>query len=361
MLSIRIRENPMPSGSRDRDVLLNWILESMGLIKRRTNQWGDDFQHDALHKLLSNTFLKDPLKGWNNADLGNQCGLSHTGIHHQITKLRTAGLISTEIDGKWHIHVLRGGSITSAIRLVTSQARIILQIRLSELSELIHNSQIRMKITPEDENINFTINIAEHTPRRKNRDKIDSLVSSLGLDGERNRTDDNLSRKILCFLCENENPVTILYLVDKFGGTRSRVQRIVDRMRHAGLIERVPMIDRIAQDIFSSIIRQYEGRGEEWLISTGGLGRLEESKMKLLIKNTVKGTLNISKVQEILSEVPIPDQKILINTLGGRMPYGIRISGIDGQELSENVLRKADRTFRRILTVSELLDEVLIS
>ena len=100
-------------------------------------------------------------------------------------------------------------------------------------------------------------------------------------------------------------------------------------MRNAGIIERVPMVDRIAQDIFSSIMRQYEGRGEEWLISTGGLGRLDESVMKLLIKNTKTGNLNISKVQEILSDVPIPDQKILINTLGGRMPYGIRISGID--------------------------------
>ena len=351
----------MPSGSRDRDVLLNWILDSMGLIRRRINQWGDDFQHDALHKLLSNTFLKDPLKGWNNTDLGNECGLSHTGTHHQITKLRTAGLISTEIDGKWHIHVLRGGSITSAIRLVTSQARIILQLRLSELSDLINESQTRMKTIPEDDNIDFTINIAEHTPRRKNFDKIDSLVSSLGLDGERNKADDKLAKKILCNLCENETPVTILHLVDKFGDTRSRVQRVIDRMRNSGIIERVPMIDRIAQDIFSSIISQYEGRGEEWLISTGGLGRLEKSKMNSLMKNTVKGTLTISKVQEILSDVPIPDQKILINTLGGRMPYGIRISGIDGHEVGENVLRKADRTFRRILTVSELLDEVLIS
>ena len=351
----------MPSGSRDRDVLLNWILDSMGLIRRRANQWGDDFQNDALHKLLSNTFLKDPLKGWNNADLGNECGLSHTGIHHQITKLRTAGLISTEIDGKWHIHVLRGGSITSAIRLVTSQARIILQIRLSELSDLISESPTRMKTIPEDDNINFTINIAEHTPRRKNFDKIDSLVSSLGLDGERKKGDDKLAKKILCSLCENEIPVTILHLVDQYGDTRSRVQRVIDRMRNSGIIERVPMIDRIAQDIFSSIIRQYDGRGEEWLISTGGLGRLEKSKMELLMKNTIKGTLTISKVQEILSDVPITDQKILINTLGGRMPYGIRISGIDGHQVGENVLRKADRTFRRILTVSELLDEALIS
>ena len=45
-----------------------------------------------------------------------------------------------------------------------------------------------MKTIPEDDNINFTINIAEHTPRRrKNFDKIDSLVSSLGLDGEKRK------------------------------------------------------------------------------------------------------------------------------------------------------------------------------
>ena len=110
-------------------------------------------------------------------------------------------------------------------------------------------------------------------------------------------------------MCENEIPVTILHLVDKYGDTRSRVQRVIDRMRNSGIIERVPMIDRIAQDIFSSIIRQYDGRGEEWLISTGGLGRLEKSKMKLLMKKYYQRNVNDFQSQEILSDVPITDQE----------------------------------------------------
>ena len=244
-------------------------------------------------------------------------------------------------------------------------------IKQEDLKELIIDKNNKMKLWPAEsyEKIRKGVKWEQY---KKEADKHGFYLGMYSSISQEYRYDwvsqvieetsgDKLAKKILCSLCENETPVTILNLVDKYGDTRSRVQRVIDRMRNSGIIERVPMIDRIAQDIFSSIIRQYEGRGKEWLISTGGLGRLERSKMNLLMKNTIKGTLTISKVQDILSDIPITDQKILINTLGGRMPYGIRISGIDGHEVGENVLRKADRTFRRILTVSELLDEALIS
>jgi hypothetical protein len=69
--------------------------------------------------------------------------------------------------------------------------------------------------------------------------------------------------------------------------------------------------------------------------------------------------LTIEKVSEILSPVSIRDQRILLNTLGGRMPYGIRIAGADGAAVSQRVSRKADRTLRRISTVSERMDAIL--
>jgi len=60
-----------------------------------------------------------------------------------------------------------------------------------------------------------------------------------------------------------------------------------------------------------------------------------------------------------LSPVPIQDQRVLLNTLGGRMPYGVRVTGSDGNAVSQRVSRQADRALRRILTVSERLDESL--
>ena len=36
MFRLRVSESPMPTGSKDPDVLLAWLLDSMGLIRRKT-------------------------------------------------------------------------------------------------------------------------------------------------------------------------------------------------------------------------------------------------------------------------------------------------------------------------------------
>ncbi len=64
-------------------------------------------------------------------------------------------------------------------------------------------------------------------------------------------------------------------------------------------------------------------------------------------------------MQKILGPVPLDTQKILLNTLGGRMPYGIRIAGRDGAAVKERVMRRTDRTLRRMRTVAQRLDEAL--
>ena len=64
-------------------------------------------------------------------------------------------------------------------------------------------------------------------------------------------------------------------------------------------------------------------------------------------------------MQEILKPVDIETQRILLNTLGGRMPYGIRIAGKDGATVREGVMRKAERTLRRMRTVAQRLDDSL--
>ena len=51
--------------------------------------------------------------------------------------------------------------------------------------------------------------------------------------------------------------------------------------------------------------------------------------------------------------------KLLLNTLGGRMPYGFRIAGKNGDDVSERVLNRLDRTIRRLKTVASRVDESL--
>ena len=85
----------MPTGSRDTGVLLDWLLDSMGLVRR---SGGDET--GALHRIMRDAFLPEPLRGWDSKELGDQTGLSNTGIHHQITKLRECGLVTAQVDGK---------------------------------------------------------------------------------------------------------------------------------------------------------------------------------------------------------------------------------------------------------------------
>jgi hypothetical protein len=357
VFALRLIEYPMPTGSRDTDILLTWILDSMGLIRRRGGQWGDDERQGALHRIMRGALLTDPLKGWDIRDLGDASGLSHTGTHHQMAKLKSCGLVSTEVDGKWHIHVLRGGSMSAAVGLVSVQARAVLELRVSELAGLVQPSEARMGVPAEEEDTGFAISIAEPGARGESGDSIDALVADFGLNGGRSRGDDRLARDLLCAIASSEHPMTILSLADRFSESRSRVQRAVERMRSAAIVERAPMIDRISQDVYAGLMRQHSGRGEGWLLSRGGLGRLDESVSKALLAGAKKGSLNTEKVQAILAPVPIEDRRILLNTLGGRMPFGIRVAGADGAQVAERVMRRADRALRRLRTVAQRLDE----
>ncbi len=353
VFSLRLTERPMPTGSRDPGVLLDWILDSMGLVRR---SGGDEA--GALHRIMMEALLPDPLGGWDSKQLGDQTGLSNTGIHHQITKLRECGLVAAQVDGKWHRNVLRGGSMAAATSLVESNATAILGLRLSELAAMVEPSETRMDIAAEDDDEPFSIRIAEPGPA-DGGDHVSALVRDLGMAGESQRGGDNLARDLLSELCSSHHPITLLALSERMSQSRGRVSTVVDRMRAAGLVERTPMVDRIPQDVFAGLVRQFDARGQEWLMSRGGLGRLDGSVSKALVEGASKGSLDIEGVREILGSVPLEDQRVLLNTLGGRMPYGFRIAGSDGAIVSTKVMRLAERTLRRLRTVAQRLDEAV--
>ena len=356
VFSLRLTERPMPTGSRDVGVLLDWLLDSMGLVRRS----GRD-ETGALHRIMREAFLPEPLRGWDSKQLGDQTGLSSTGIHHQMVKLRECGLVAAKVDGKWHRHILRGGTMTSAVTMVESQATAILGLRLSELAQMVETSESRMAIEAEGDDVPFSIRIAEPGPSEEG-DRTSALASDIGIAGDSQQSeDDNLPRDLLVEFCSSHQPITLLALSERLSESRGRVSTVVERMRSAGLVERAPMIDRIAQDIFAGLSRQFDARGEDWLMSRGGLGRLEDLVSGALVAGVSKGNLNIDRVRDILSPVPMADQRVLLNTLGGRMPYGFRMSGSDGTAVSTRVMRKAEQTLRRIRTVASRLDEAIHS
>lgn len=360
VIRLDLLEKSMPTGSKNSDVLLGWILDSLGLVKRKIESWGEEEEFGALHRIMSEALLLEPLKGWDIKTLGDVCGLSQTGMHHQMLKLRESGLISSENYGRWHIYVLRGGTITSAINLMAVQAKEIIELRLLELSSHIKDSEKRMEIPSESIENNFKIRISEPSAIKIEEDKIDVLLDDLGLNGDRAKVKDDLAKRVFKELAESSNPITILSLSDRFSESRSRIRRTIDRFRNSNIIERVPMLDRIAQDIYIGMTRQYEARGEEWLFTRGGFGRINEEIAIELIDGIKNKNLDSDKVQQIILPLSIERQKILLNTLGGRMPYGYRIKGRNGEEMKENVMRSVDRTLLRLKTVAERLEKSII-
>ena len=360
VIRLDLVEKSMPTGSKNSDVLLGWILDSLGLVKRKIESWGEEEEFGALHRIMSEALLLEPLKGWDIKTLGDVCGLSQTGMHHQMLKLRESGLISSENYGRWHIYVLRGGTITSAINLMAVQAKEIIELRLLELSSHIKDSEKRMEIPSESIENNFKIRISEPSAIKVEEDELDVLLDDLGLNGDRVKVKNYLAKKVFKELAESSNPITILSLSDKFSESRSRIRRTIDRFRNSNIIERVPMLDRIAQDIYIGMTRQYEARGEEWLFTRGGFGRINEEIAIELVDGIKNKNLDSDKVQQIILPLSVERQKILLNTLGGRMPYGYRIKGRNGEEMKENVMRSVDRTLLRLKTVAERLEKSII-
>ena len=348
----------MPTGSKDPEILLSWLLDSMGLVRRKSESGTLDEAQGAIHRLMMGALLSEPLAGWDAKSLGEASGLSQTGVQHQLVKLRESGLVSTQPDGRW-VHVLRGGSISAAVEILSAEAKAILGLRMSELGQFVTESDERMSIPADGDPPEFRIVIAEPGASSEGMDSLDSLVYDLGLSGDRARADDKLARNVIEELANRTSAITILALSEKMGETRSRIGRAVDRMRSAGIVERVPMMDRIAQDVYLGVMRQHDARGADWLMTRGGLGRLEEGVSRKLINGAKKSSLSIEKVQSILEPVSLDAQRVLLNTLGGRMPYGFRIAGRNGEEISERVMRNADRTLRRLRTVAGRLDEAL--
>ena len=359
MFRVRLVEQPMPTGSKDTDTLLEWLIDSLSLVRRKSETWNVNNEPSALHRMFRGALLDNPLRGWKTKELGDSCGLSQTAMHNQMNRLRESGLVSSELKGRWHIHVLRGGSMNSAVELLSVQARKILEIRLAELSDLIVESDERMSTPSEEEERLFKIKISEPSATIQGKDRIDSLIDDLGLNGDRVKPEDNLAKKVLQELAQSHRAVTLLVLADRMGETRSRVQRVLERMMEMSIVERVAMPERIAQDVYLGLMRQFDARGEEWLMTRGGVGRLSNEISKKVISGVKKKNLSIEKIESILKDVTLENQKLLLNTLGGRMPYGFRIAGKNGQEVTERVLSRLDRTIRRLKTVSSRVDDSL--
>ena len=364
MLSMRLVEQPAPAGSRDVDQLVSWLLDTLEFVRRSGDDWTGEGVHSPIHRILCEYMLKQPGQGWDAQTLGDELGLSPTAIQYQLGKLNECGLTAAVNRDGWRVHHLRNGSLSNAVEMMANEARLVLEQRLRMLEGWMTESDLRMNIPSEKKDEGqFQIQIRGRAPLLEGQDELDAFLLDLGLLGDRVRRPADgsppLGRLMFEHLLNAHTPLSLDEALDQWGTTRPRLTRTLDRFRAAGLVERIPRIDRLPVTLWSALHSQHDRRGSDWLMKKGGLSRIDEKVAKKIIKALDGGTFNVESCEKIFVSVGPKEQMVLLNLLGGKLPIGWRLCGAKSGQVCEKVLAKADRTFRRIKRVAETLEKAI--
>lgn len=361
MFVLRLQEHSVPVGSDDPDILLAWILDTMGLVRRKNYAEEVVSTRGSIHGLMRDYLLADPLRGWDSQSMIDASGISSTALHHQLVKLRSCGLLATVTEGRWKRHVIRNGSLSAAIELISAQAEIILKQRMSILDDVISSSETRMINDPLQlggEDIPFRIIISEQGPIQ-NQISLKSLLRDFGFTGDRGKEEDDLCLEIFTLLASGEIPLTTDFLMNETNESRTRVLGILERFRSALLVERVLLEDRISHNLFIGLTHQWAQRGEKWIRGRGGLGRIEQQVADRIVSDLKQEKLTTERISEHLNGIETKVKCLLVNTLGGRVPYGYRLTGKDADAIVSRLLSRVQRILERLRMISKKYDHII--
>jgi len=364
MLNMRLAEQPAPAGSRDVNQLVSWLLDTLEFVRRSGDEWTGEGVHSPIHRIFCEYMLASPGDGWDAQTLGDELGLSPTAIQYQLSKLNECGLTAAVNRDGWRVHHLRNGSLSNAVEIMAAEARLVLEQRLRSLEGWMTESDVRMAIASDkkDEAV-FHIQIRGRAPLTEGQDEMDAFLVDLGLLGDRVRRPADgsapLGRLMFEHLLTTHTPLSLDEALEKWGTTRPRLTRTLDRFRAAGLAERVPRLDRLPVTLWSALHAQHDRRGSDWLVKKGGLSRIDEKVSKKVVKALDGDSFNVESCEKIFSKVPANEQMVLLNLLGGKLPIGWRLCGNKANQVCDRVLAKSDRTFRRIKRVAETLEKAI--
>ena len=371
MFSLRLEELPLPTGNRETSMLLDWICESLCLIRKKSDGFSIDNSQITISRLMREFFLEMPKKGHNITEMTDSLGISAATLHHHLSRLQTSRLVSctSENTDGGRVYFLRGGSLLKAIELLSSEAKQILTIRMEKLVLWYDsNGEKRKQIggIESSDNLPLRIWIKEPTPLAGKNDYDDKTqwMADMGLLGDRPgrmMSDDSVPRLIFDELISSISPISIDEILAKYpNAKRSKIQRTLECFRSSGIVERIPRLDLLPSFIWNMLHTQFRRRGDEWLLNKGGLNRLlDEKKSSILISGLNKQNCSVEVVEKTLSETSPKDKMLLLNLLGGKLPLGYRMIEEDASEISKRVLNRLDQVLRRLRRVSELLDQSL--
>jgi len=360
MFDLRVDEIPLPASKKNRDNLISWIIDTLCLHRRRGENAADDGTYSPIHRILSEHLFLDASRGYETRDLANDLGLTTAAIHHHFSRLVSAGLVSTSSGKGWKKYYLVGGSITKAIASMKVRANLIHSQRLEMIDEVWNRGKkVAMAIElPPDGKPSALIRIKEWGPLEDGESELSRFMADMGLLGERPGKEiasDSLSVRIFEMLLNSGPPISIDEAAKELDGPKARVGRILERFRATGLVERVARTDRLSTALWSAMTTQHMRRGEDWLLKKGGFERL--SIPNSLLKNLKKGNCTPNTVEKTLKGMEAREQMLLLNLLGGRLPLGHRLVGMDVAMMKQKSIDNLDRIIRKIEKVGKMLSQ----
>lgn len=361
MLRVTLVEQPAPTGMQDADHLLAWLLDSLGLVRRRNEVDSAAASSRPLHRLMRDHLLAGRGEGKDAKRLASELGISLTALHHHLGALHSCRLV-TSVSGSegWQLHHLRGNSLSAALELLRCEAIAVLKLRLSLLTAEQSGSLEAIE-EGEEAAIPLKISIIEPHPLASGQDHIDSLLNDLGLRGDRPQVTagEDLTRQVFEALLVADHPLSLDESLMKWEVTRPRLTRTFERFRQAGLATRCQRTDRLPVILWDALTSQYARRGEDWLMGKGGLGRLDEKLAKRVVESLAGGKFTTERCAELFASVALSEKMLTINLLGGRLPYGYQLCGTSGEEVVARVIERVNSLFLRMGRVAERLEELI--
>ena len=89
------------------------------------------------------------------------------------------------------------------------------------------------------------------------------------------------------------------------------------------------------------------------MLKKGGIERL--SVPNSLLRHLKKGTCKPETIERALKDMDAKEQMLLLNLLGGRLPHGHRLVGMDVDMLKRKSMDDLNRVIRRIEKVGDTL------
>jgi hypothetical protein len=242
-----------------------------------------------------------------------------------------------------------------------ARAQLIHKQRLEIFDDVWNRGKkVAMKIeVPPDGKPNALLRVKEWGPLEEGESELSRFMADIGLLGERpgkEILDDSLSVNLFQMLLTSGPPISIDEAAKTLGGPKPRVGRILERFRLTGLVERVARTDRLSTALWSAMTTQHMRRGEDWLLKKGGFERL--SVPNSLLRNLKKGNCKPETIERALKSLSAKDQMLLLNLLGGRLPLGHRLVGMDIAMLKQKSIDDLNRVIRRIEKVGNILSDV---